>query len=1789
MPINTNLSTAPYFDDYSQEAQYYRVLFKPGYAVQARELTQLQTVLQNQIEQFGDNIYKEGSIIKGCNFTTINGLEFVKLKDGNDLVTNFDPTAYVSRRGVENINGVDTEIDYVYEIIGETSGLKAIVISGVRGFSSAPPNLNTFFIGYTNTDTSLNLYNRFIAGEKLTVSEKKFKVGGLDIGETNPIQTTAVKAEIDVSDLSNHVGQSYGLRAESGVIFQKGHFLFAEAQTLIVSKYTRFPDQLAVGYRVAENLVNAFEDPTLYDNANGSSNFNAPGADRLKLVPSLTVLSQETADADASFFSLIRFSNGNQVTVRDIAEYNVLGDEMARRTFEESGNYIVKNFKTTPSRRGDDLKIGIGPGTAYIKGYRIENLGEQFFTVDPISNSEIIEDQTVSFKYGQYVDVLDWNGYIDLDRSSAVDLKNSSSTKIGEAFVNNIVDTRIHLSGVRMNPGENFATVERVDVPTGYIEIANTAVEPARLKGTDNQAFIFETGLTHLKNTICTKLPIREVTAASVDSGTDQIIISSGPDGDFYLDQDDLLVIEDTGTKLTIQSSVVENLGTQLRIQIDPAEGAGGSAVHVYYNRNRTGNTAPKPFEKLAKETHVKITHVFDTQNNRWSLGFPDVYEIIGIVDSNGDDYTNSFRLIRNQKDTYYDISYIEYIQGRPIPPNSTLTVELKVFEINPIAGRSYYFAVNSYPATLDYDDIPVYTSSNGRKHYLRECFDFRPYADKEAAADYNATNPATAPNVSGAVGASPTFTTLVPITPVGGGVANLDIEHFLARVDAVTVDSYGTFNIIKGREERNPTPPSLSPDQMVLAEVKIPGSPALTPAEALAKGIRPYGVSVIKKSHKGYKMQDIKRIDDKVNSLNYYISLSQLESSTQNLSILDENGRTRFKNGFVVDPFNDLTFAEIADPEYNAAILHNQKILTPAVKQFALDLKYSSATRAQLFPPTNNPNVMTLGRDSNLTVLNQPYATEFRNCVSNYYAYNGLGGLSPEYDIAYDFTQNPDPLTIDTASMFEDFVDNLQEFLPLTDALTEQGIAVNTFGRAGGTVIVDDTFSTLEVDSATEKVGDFVTNVEFNPFIAARELKVWVGGLRPDTNHYFFFDGVDVNAHIVPGTAADSPGEIETFGDPIGAAGLKTDSRGVLRAVFNIPEATFFVGDRILKVVDVDQYNSIDSAATSSTSLTYRAYNFSIEKTELSTREPEFNLNETVVARSVTFPRRGDPLAQTFYIKKGMVEGGESLLVSELDVYFKRKSEVNGITLYLSETDNGYPSGNIIPFSKVHYTKDQVNVSDDASAATTFQFEAPIRLYSEREYAFVVMPDGNDPDYLIYTSKVGGLDLSPGDTQGQAIVQDWGDGVLFTSTNNRAWKSYQDEDVKFELRRHSFDENQGFIRLKNNDHEFLSVNDISGRFNFNEDVYQLKDLAIATSNVVSMEVGNNVITGSGLDTTYAINDEILINDSTNKDIFRITDITSATRMVAHKQTPYDFVSSSGLPVVSGKLSHYDKRNPGEMYLEGSSAREGRKFDQGVFLYGLSSGSQANTASIDDINISYIQPFINRTNDGTTSTSLTGRFTSPNDVNTYYEQQLKFNSNNYFSKSGAVIYSKSNDLTDTKKFEIIVDMKKQAGLNTSSPLVDVELSKLIAYQWKITNSSSTTAKYISKRVELAESFDAEDFQLIITGYRPQGTDIKCYIKPQNVYDSEGFENIDWVELEIIEGKNTFSSKVNIEDYKEFKFAVPDSAKNADGALEYTSDAGTFTGYRRFAVKIEMLSSTGYNAPSLRDYRGIALT
>ena len=89
--VTTNFNVDPYYDDYSEDTGYLRVLFRPGYAVQGRELTQLQTILQKQSSRVGDHIFKDGSAVIGGEVTLDTQISYLKLSSV-DTASTFDGT-----------------------------------------------------------------------------------------------------------------------------------------------------------------------------------------------------------------------------------------------------------------------------------------------------------------------------------------------------------------------------------------------------------------------------------------------------------------------------------------------------------------------------------------------------------------------------------------------------------------------------------------------------------------------------------------------------------------------------------------------------------------------------------------------------------------------------------------------------------------------------------------------------------------------------------------------------------------------------------------------------------------------------------------------------------------------------------------------------------------------------------------------------------------------------------------------------------------------------------------------------------------------------------------------------------------------------------------------------------------------------------------------------------------------------------------------------------------------------------------------------------------------------------------------------------------------------------------------------------------------------------------------------------------------------------------------------------------------------------------------------------------
>ena len=431
MAQKKDLNISPYYDDFESDNNFYKVLFKPGFPVQARELTNLQSILQNQIEDFGSHVFKEGSIVIPGAPTFDDQFNAVKLNS-----TQF---------------GIDVSL-YVNELVGKTVEGEISGVTASVDFVALPDGNNvedlTIYVKYGNAGITDSTRDVFLDGESLLVKEN------VVYGNTTIDAGTAVATLLSTDATSTGSSASVA----DGVYFVRGTFVNVSQQTIILDYYTNTPSY-RVGLQIDEQIITAKDDPSLYDNAKGFTNYAAPGADRLKI--SLNLVKKEITDKnDTDFIEILRVQSGKIRKITTKTNYNIIRDYLAERTFEESGNYSLQPFNIVASNSlndrlgngglffgnqkteqgntpSDDLMCySVSGGEAYVRGYDVTTDSVTILDVDKTRDVEKIDTANVPFEMGSLLIVNNLKGQpqyrnvIDL-----YDQLNSTGTVIGKARV----------------------------------------------------------------------------------------------------------------------------------------------------------------------------------------------------------------------------------------------------------------------------------------------------------------------------------------------------------------------------------------------------------------------------------------------------------------------------------------------------------------------------------------------------------------------------------------------------------------------------------------------------------------------------------------------------------------------------------------------------------------------------------------------------------------------------------------------------------------------------------------------------------------------------------------------------------------------------------------------------------------------------------------------------------------------------------------------------------------------------------------------------------------------------------------------------------------------------------------------------------------------------------------------------------------------------------------------------------------------------------------------------------
>lgn len=397
MTEKTDLNVTPYHDDFSEDKKFHKVLFRAGRPLQARELTQSQSILQNQVERFAGHVFEEGSLVDGAQTDVVYDYGYVK-------VNNVNPNS-----------GGDSSVSTYLEsfkdkyIQGKTSGAVARVYLTVAETSDDPTTLIVKYLA-GGTDSSNSFY--FDANEEL--EEVNVDENGNPTSASNNNEF-----KVQTTDKSP-VGRSSVASITEGVVYLRGFFVKVDAAQLILEKYSGQPSY-RVGLDISEQLISSADDNSLLDNAQGTTNENAPGADRFKIQTTFVKKLLDTTD-DTNFIELYRVVNGTTELKVSSANYSNFENSLARRTYDQSGDFTVRQFIPTlrehlqennnqgyytSSQGGDAGKfvLQVSPGKAYVRGHEIDKIGTTPISLPKARTVAELSGTSTSARLGNYIKV----------------------------------------------------------------------------------------------------------------------------------------------------------------------------------------------------------------------------------------------------------------------------------------------------------------------------------------------------------------------------------------------------------------------------------------------------------------------------------------------------------------------------------------------------------------------------------------------------------------------------------------------------------------------------------------------------------------------------------------------------------------------------------------------------------------------------------------------------------------------------------------------------------------------------------------------------------------------------------------------------------------------------------------------------------------------------------------------------------------------------------------------------------------------------------------------------------------------------------------------------------------------------------------------------------------------------------------------------------------------------------------------------------------------------------------
>lgn len=1393
------LNTTPYHDDFKPEKNYMKVLFRPSMAVQARELTQSQTYLNNQLAALGGYFFKDGTPIDGAKISYSTNQPIMRI----DVPQSRDPEDYIQR----------------------------FILQGV-------------FKGEYTKDTDSILVTDYYIRTHEGVKEYylMFSYMGSILKEGDTFKTVAADGtEVTFKMIGSPMNALIASCSE-GTIFVDGYFIYVPKTTrnLIVCIIPNKPEETAlptslevtnyntyanteyhIGFDIYRKVISSSEDDTLNDNALGSYNYKAPGANRYQITATLAAYEKSKVPAVNTngvfdFIPGIIIKNGVLIKEQPLENDGNLRDLLARRTYEESGSYTVNPWKIQVKDHSEDNSkyvVSVEPGMGYIYGYRVSSLVSQDLEVDKPrthlernGNVDYIADGV--YTYAKYSDVDNTNynfhavqahefpdflkmedvyvmpvtgehGYAEVtplgtckitdlykqgsyfivyltDVNDIVGAFGSAKSLVSKRDVDGGVDTPKFVN-IRLNE-DNCAELYGTDapkiIPTGYSMVTPTINKDNYFDGSLEYSFI-QTHRVTAKNTKTLSFTLNN-NLMEIDNTNGIIYIYDATNGK-HIDVTNLRTIP---TPSATNLVTISHQETDANVFVEGRE-------YVVCGRYTTKNGSVRT--KTVVETTETVllnenTDVITLQNE-------DIIDVVSIKSSKQDspNYKDvSISLDNGQTDYLYDYGKISgmknvYTAAGYTTGTQTFSITYRYYSHSqsngPFVASSYVSTTNATALGVEdlYTKIPVYRSkTTGKIYKLRDCLDFRIKKSELGIINHF-------PNARTKLG--------------------YDLGVYLPRIDAVWVDKNGNFGITKGIPSQAPEPPEEKDGVMTIYYLYN---------EAYGENIN---IKYI--NNQRHTMSDITSIENRLTNVENVLSLSLLEQSAVNMQITDEEGLNRYKSGIFTDAFNSYDNSDFTHEDWNASIDAVECSIRPLYdcQEIPFDVKLEDNTTVQ----TLDNVILTLKPDApdangEYPIFAQNTALSEQTNIQSlmFYVWTGALKLTPSIDtwvtdlgnilVSETWVETPKPPT----------AYRTWSVSTTTDIKTSTKTSTSTRRRNandGWGSYWTDTYkttattktATIQTKTTTETTsynGSWTTSNVYtqmesqDTYMRVRDIKYSLKGMRPGMIVEALMDSV-----------------------PLELTNNIVNKDGTLEGTFTIPEK-MTVGTKLVEFFDAEntsaasaEYSANGKTVWTNVDRTYIRTWTALVSTNTVTSYAQKNLGTTTTTTKVSSVYRNlDPIAESFYI-----DSPNGIMLESIDLYFARKDEKVNVEIIVVECENGYPSQTMVPFSRVSKSPSEVNVTpyEDLEnkrvsypAKTNFKFDNPLYLHPETEYAFIVIAPSYN--YEIYTSTLGKADL----VTGIGIKEQPYIGSMFKSQNLRTWTAEQLSDITFRIHKYAFKTN---------------------------------------------------------------------------------------------------------------------------------------------------------------------------------------------------------------------------------------------------------------------------------------------------------------------------------------------------------------------------------------------------------------